>query len=73
MQRNLISSAIASQWDRLTLDPGTRPSAPPCARCAIQRHTDADVIADLRRQVEDAEVLALHLRQEIARLNEEPA
>jgi hypothetical protein len=62
---------IASAYDRLH-HPG-RPSAPPCARCAIQRHTDADVIADLRRQVEDAEVLALQLRQEIARLNEEPA
>jgi len=44
---------IASALDRLH-HPG-RPATPPCARCAVQRHTDADTIADLRRQVEDAE------------------
>ena len=52
---------IASALDRLS-HPG-RPATPPCARCAIQRHTDANTIADLRRQAEDAEAAAAELRQ----------
>lgn len=38
----------------------------------MQRYTDADTIADLRRQVEDAEIAAAELRQRYEPTEETP-
>lgn len=60
--------AIASQWDRLTLSPGSRPTVPPCERCAPERHAAADREATWRRVYGDLEAELAAANRELARL-----
>lgn len=60
--------AIASAWDRLTLDPGTRPTVPPCERCAPERHAAADREQEWRRAYGDLESELCAANRELARL-----
>lgn len=60
--------AIASQWDRLTLSPGSRPTVPPCERCAPERYAAADREHELRRYIGDIEYELATANRELARL-----
>lgn len=60
--------AIASQWDRLTLSPGSRPTVPPCERCAPERYAAADREQRQRHYISDIEAELAAANRELARL-----
>ena len=68
MRRNPPLPAIASQWDRVCLDPGSRPTVPPCERCAPERYAAADREATWRRVYGDLEQELAAANGELARL-----
>lgn len=68
MRRNPPLPAIASQWDRVCLDPGSRPTVPPCERCAPERYAAADREQRQRHYITDIEAELAAANRELARL-----